>query len=104
MNIFTNNDYRKIQAWLKANAIKDSDLVKSETTIPDKDIITIVQKVNGIPTNFKINIKDFLNSSLNKIIIQLFTANAIKESAIAFVSFALVSVVSIFPCHNRSVT
>ena len=33
-----------------------------------------------------------------------FTANAIKESAIAFVSFALVSVVSIFPCHNRSVT
>ena len=78
MNIFTNDDYRKIQAWLKANAIKDSDLEQSETTIPDEDIITIVQKVNGIPTNFKINIKDFLNSSLNKIIIQLFTANAIK--------------------------
>lgn len=78
MNIFTNDDYRKIQAWLKANAIKDSDLAQSESTIPDKDIITIVQKVNGIPTNFKINIKDFLNSSLNKIIIQLFTANAIK--------------------------
>ena len=78
MNIFTNDDYRRIQAWLKANAIKDSDLVQSETTIPDEDILTIVQKVNGIPTNFKINIKDFLNSSLNKIIIQLFTANAIK--------------------------
>ena len=30
-----------------------------------------------------------------------FTANAIKESAIAFVSFALVSVVSIFPCHQN---
>ena len=26
MNIFTNDDYRRIQAWLKANAIKDSDL------------------------------------------------------------------------------
>lgn len=25
MNIFTNDDYRRIQAWLKANAIKDSD-------------------------------------------------------------------------------
>ena len=78
MNIFTNDDYRRIQAWLKANAIKDSDLVQSETTIPDEDILTIVQKVNGIPTNFKINIKDFLNSSLNKIIIELFTVNAIK--------------------------
>ena len=25
MLIFTNDDYRRIQAWLKANAIKDSD-------------------------------------------------------------------------------
>lgn len=25
MNIFTNDDYRRIQAWLKANAVKDSD-------------------------------------------------------------------------------
>ena len=60
MNIFTNDDYRRIQAWLKANAIKDSDLVQSETTIPDEDILTIVQKVNGIPTNFKININIIL--------------------------------------------
>ena len=32
-----------------------------------------------------------------------FTASAIKESTIAFVSLALVKVVSIFPCHKRSV-
>ena len=25
MNIFTNDDYKRIQAWLKANAMKDSD-------------------------------------------------------------------------------
>lgn len=26
MNIFTNDDYRRIQAWLKANSVKDSEL------------------------------------------------------------------------------
>ena len=34
MNIFTKDDYRKIQAWLKANSIKDSDLTSVNDTIP----------------------------------------------------------------------
>ena len=41
MNIFTNDDYRRIQAWLKANAIKDSDFAISEDTVPDEDILVI---------------------------------------------------------------
>lgn len=42
MNIFTNNDYKKIQAWLKANAIKDSDLENADV-LGGEDIFTLVQ-------------------------------------------------------------
>ena len=48
MNIFTNDDYRKIQAWLQANAIKDSDLTSVDDTIPEEDTLVLVQKINGI--------------------------------------------------------
>lgn len=78
MNIFTNDDYRRIQAWLKANAIKDSDFAISENTVPDEDILVITQNMSTVPTNYKIKIKDLLNSSLGKIIINNLTANAVK--------------------------
>ena len=41
MLIFTNDDYRRIQAWLKKNAIKDSDFVISQETVPEEDILVI---------------------------------------------------------------
>lgn len=78
MNIFTNDDYRRIQAWLKANAIKDSDFTISENTVPDEDILVITQNVSTVPTNYKIKIKDLLNSSLGKIVIDKITANVVK--------------------------
>lgn len=77
MNIFTNDDYRRIQAWLKANAIKDSDFEISEETIPDEDILVITQNMSVVPTNYKIKIKDLLNSSLGKVIIDKIMANAV---------------------------
>ena len=78
MNIFTNDDYRKIQAWLKANAIKDSDLTSVDDTIPEEDTLVLVQKINGILSNVKISIKNLLNSTLSKIIIDTIIANAVK--------------------------
>lgn len=78
MNIFTNDDYRRIQAWLKANAIKDSDFAISEDTVPDEDILVITQNMSTVPTNYKIKIKDLLNSSLGKVVINKITANIVK--------------------------
>lgn len=78
MNIFTNDDYRKIQAWLKANAIKDSELTSVDNTIPEEDTLVLVQKINGILSNVKISIKNLLNSTLSKIIIDTIIANAVK--------------------------
>ena len=78
MNIFTKDDYRKIQAWLKANSIKDSDLTSVNDTIPEEDTLVLVQKINGILSNVKISIKDLLNSTLSKIIIDTIIANAVK--------------------------
>ena len=78
MNIFTKDDYRKIQAWLKANSIKDSDLTSVKDTIPEEDTLVLVQKINGILSNVKISIKDLLNSTLSKIIIDTIIANAVK--------------------------
>lgn len=78
MNIFTNDDYRRIQAWLKANAIKDSDFAISENTVPDEDILVITQNMSTVPTNYKIKIKDLLNSSLGKVVIDKITANTVK--------------------------
>ena len=78
MNIFTKDDYRKIQAWLKANSIKDSDLTSVNDTIPEEDTLVLVQKINGILSNVKISIKNLLNSALSKVIIDAIIANAVK--------------------------
>ena len=78
MNIFTKDDYRKIQAWLKANSIKDSDLTSVNDTIPEEDTLVLVQKINGIFSNVKISIKNLINSTLSKVIINTIIANAVK--------------------------
>ena len=77
MNIFTNDDYRRIQAWLKANAVKDSDFTISEDTVPDKDILVITQNMSTVPANYRIKIKDLLNSSLGKVVIDKIIAKAV---------------------------
>lgn len=61
MNIFTNNDYKKIQAWLKANAIKDSDLETADV-LRSEDIFTIVQNGKNKKTSLNV-IKEFLATS-----------------------------------------
>ena len=88
MNIFTNDDYRRIQAWLKANAIKDSDFAISEDTVPDEDILVITQNMSTVPTNYKIKIKDLLNSSLGKVAIDSITAKSVKVNNVLTVDAA----------------
>lgn len=85
MLIFTNDDYRRIQAWLKKNAIKDSDFAISKNTVPDEDILVITQNMSTVPTNYKIKIKDLLNSSLGKVVIDKITANVVKVNNILMV-------------------
>lgn len=56
---FTQEDFRKIQEWLKASSIKDSEFIETKT--PEfEDIVTIVQE--GI--NKKVNIKDLFAKGL----------------------------------------
>lgn len=78
MLIFTNDDYRRIQAWLKKNAIKDSDFAISQETVPEEDILVITQNMATVPTNYKIKIKDLLNSSLGKVVINSIIAKSVK--------------------------
>lgn len=53
MSNLTNNDYRKIQAWLKTNAVKDTELETAKTVF-NSDITTVVQEGK----NKKITLKD----------------------------------------------
>ena len=46
MNIFTNDDYRRIQAWLKANAIKDSDFPLITELVGEETITILSQGEN----------------------------------------------------------
>lgn len=88
MNIFTNDDYRRIQAWLKANAIKDSDFAVSEDIVPNEDILVITQNMSTVPINYRIRIKDLLNSSLAKIVIDSITAKSVKVNNVLTVDAA----------------
>lgn len=88
MNIFTNDDYRRIQAWLKANAIKDSDFAVSEDIVPNEDILVITQNTSTVPTNYRIRIKDLLNASLAKIVIDSITAKSVKVNNVLTVDAA----------------
>lgn len=88
MLIFTNDDYRRIQAWLKKNAIKDSDFAVSQDTVPNEDILVITQNMSTVPTNYRIRIKDLLNSSLGKIVINSITAKSVKVNNVLTVDAA----------------
>lgn len=88
MLIFTNDDYRRIQAWLKKNAIKDSDFAISQETVPEEDILVITQNMATVPTNYKIKIKDLLNSSLGKVVIDSITAKSVKVNNVLTVDAA----------------
>lgn len=88
MLIFTNDDYRRIQAWLKKNAIKDSDFAISQETVPEEDILVITQNMATVPTNYRIKIKDLLNSSLGKVVIDSIIAKSIKVNKVLTVDAA----------------
>ena len=62
---FTQEDYLKIEKWLKARAIKDSqfDEVLDINNISDEDYITFIK--NGI--NKKIKLNNFISGTLNRV-------------------------------------
>lgn len=43
MHIFTNDDYRKIQQWLLANAVKDTDLTEVNVPFKGSEVVSVVQ-------------------------------------------------------------
>lgn len=61
---FTQDDFRKIQEWLKRNGVKDTELPKAEN-IEGDEIITIVQ--NG--SNKKLKTENLLKTINNQSIL-----------------------------------
>jgi hypothetical protein len=51
---FTQDDYIKIQRWLSANAIKDTDFNEAQIPFRGNEIITLVQNNH----NVKVFLKD----------------------------------------------
>lgn len=54
---FTQEDYRKIEKWLLANSVKDTDFAGAATPLKGNEILAIVQ--NG--QNMKVSLKDFID-------------------------------------------
>lgn len=74
----TNNDYRKIQAWLKANAIKDSEL-EAAVSVSDSDSMAIVQNGQSKKLSFR-TIKDFIAAGcISKKTLAEYNALPVKE-------------------------
>ena len=66
---FTQDDYKKIDSWLKLNSIRDSDM-PSTTTLQEEDTLVLTQKNGTKFQNNKIKALDFL-SQIGKYIILL---------------------------------
>jgi parallel beta-helix repeat protein len=54
---FTQEDYRKIEKWLLANSVKDTEFAGAATPLKGNEILAIVQ--NG--QNMKVSLKDFID-------------------------------------------
>ena len=80
---FTQDDYKKIDSWLKLNSIRDSDM-PSTTTLQEEDTLVLTQKNGTKFQNNKIKASDFL-SQIGKYIILLkniISTSMIKNQAV----------------------
>ena len=80
---FTQDDYKKIDSWLKLNSIRDSDM-PSTTTLQEEDTLVLTQKNGTKFQNIKIKASDFL-SQIQKYIILLkniISTSMIKNQAV----------------------
>ena len=80
---FTQDDYKKIDSWLKLNSIRDSDM-PSTTTLQEEDTLVLTQKNGTKFQNNKIKSSDFL-SQIGKYIILLkniISTSMIKNQAV----------------------
>ena len=80
---FTQDDYKKIDSWLKLNSIRDSDM-PSTTTLQGEDTLVLTQKNGTKFQNSKIKSSDFLSQSWKYIILlkNIISTSMIKNQAV----------------------
>ena len=80
---FTQDDYKKIDSWLKLNSIRDSDM-PSTTTLQEEDTLVLTQKNGTKFQNSKIKSSDFLSQTWKYIILlkNIISTSMIKNQAV----------------------
>ena len=80
---FTQDDYKKIDSWLKLNSIRDSDM-PSTTTLQEEDTLVLTQKNGTKFQNSKIKSSDFLSQIWKYIILlkNIISTSMIKNQAV----------------------
>ena len=80
---FTQDDYKKIDSWLKLNSIRDSDM-PSTTTLQEEDTLVLTQKNGTKFQNNKIKALDFLTQIWKYIILlkNIISTSMIKNQAV----------------------
>ena len=80
---FTQDDYKKIDSWLKLNSIRDSDM-PSTTTLQEEDTLVLTQKKGTKFQNNKIKASDFLSQIWKYIILlkNIISTSMIKNQAV----------------------
>lgn len=80
---FTQDDYKKIDSWLKLNSIRDSDM-PSTTTLQEEDTLVLTQKNGTKFQNNKIKASDFLSQIWKYIILlkNIISTSMIKNQAV----------------------
>ena len=80
---FTQDDYKKIDSWLKLNSIRDSDM-PSTTTLQEEDTLVLTQKKSTKFQNNKIKASDFLSQIWKYIILlkNIISTSMIKNQAV----------------------
>ena len=80
---FTQDDYKKIDSWLKLNSIRDSDM-SSTTTLQEEDTLVLTQKNGTKFQNIKIKASDFLSQTWKYIILlkNIISTSMIKNQAV----------------------
>ena len=80
---FTQDDYKKIDSWLKLNSIRDSDM-PSTTTLQEEDTLVLTQKNGTKFQNNKIKALDFLSQTWKYIMLlkNIISTSMIKNQAV----------------------
>ena len=80
---FTQDDYKKIDSWLKLNSIRDSDM-PSTTTLQGEDTLVLTQKNGTKFQNSKIKSSDFLSQTWKYIMLlkNIISTSMIKNQAV----------------------